>query len=165
MFNRIALAIACLCMAPVYAADWQIFATTNTDKAYFFFDRETVTKEGNTVTVWIKWVKDRSNVIEGSFSRASKEVFICSKRTSQTMVSASYDKDGKFIRAYPIPEAVEDIVPGSVYAAILKVVCAPDFPKQKSGEFYFPATNNDVFKHTADLFELQRAQNIDPAPN
>jgi hypothetical protein len=138
------------------------------------------------VNPWVQAVADRWTTREASiqtlcfltltanrriqYSRAatdltSKEVFLCSKRTSQTMVSASYDKDGKFIRAYPTPGAVEDIVPGSVYAAILKLVCAPDFPKQKSGEFYFPATNNDVFKHTADIFEIERAKNTDPAPN
>lgn len=165
MWNRLALVLACVCAAPVDAAEWQIFGTTSTDNSYYFFDRETVSRQGNTVTVWIKNVNNPTQNNEfGVYAIAAREVFNCVQRTYQTMTSTNYDKNEKFIRSYPKPDEVVEARPGSVYAAILKVVCTSDFPKDKSGNLYYPATNNDIFQHAAKLFEFRSAIYTDSAP-
>lgn len=165
IFKRLAFAIACSCMTPVYAANWQIYATTNTDTAYFFFDSETVIRQGDTVTIWNKYVNDQSKPdSDGSYATSTRYVYNCSKRTTQALTSAIYDKDGKFISTYPNPGKPTEVIPDSVGEGMLKVVCTPDFPKNKSRSLYYPATDNDVFKHAADLFDFQRAKYTDPAP-
>jgi hypothetical protein len=162
---RSTLALACLCAAPTFAANWQIFAATNSDKAYFFFDSDTVVKQGDAVTVWIKYVKDQSFPdSDGSYATAMREIFTCSKRTTQVLTSVIYDKTGNFIKTYTNPGKPEEIIPDSVSEGMLKAICTPDFPKNKSRDLYFPATDNDVFKHAASLFDWRREKNTDPAP-
>ena len=165
MFKRLALALACVCAAPVYASEWQIFADTNGTNAYYFFDRATVLKQGGSVTLWIKYVQNLSKPdTDGSYATAMKEVYVCSKRTNQILSYSTYDKDGQFIKSKQNAGTVTDIAPDTIGEGIFKAVCSSDFPNNKSRKLYVPATNNDPFKHTADLFEYFRAQKTDLAP-
>ena len=162
---RFTLALVSLCAAPTFAANWQIFTATNSDKAYFFFDSDTVVKQGDAVTIWIKYVRDQSFPdSDGSYASAMREVYTCSKRTFQILTTAIYDKTGNFIKTYSNSGQPSDVIPGSVADGMLKAICTKDFPNNKSGDLYRPATENDVFKHAASLFDWWREKNTDPAP-
>lgn len=147
------------------AATWYTFAKDYSDTALYFFDQETVIRQSDTITIWIKYVNDQTAPdTDGSFATARKSTYNCTKRTIQALTTVTYDKAGKFIRTFPDAGRVADAIPGSVGEGLLKTVCAPDFPKNKSGDLYFPVDGNDIFKHTSNYFEYQRLKNTDPAP-
>lgn len=147
------------------AATWYTFNNVLTDTKVYFFDMDTIQRQGDTVTIWIKYVTDPAVPdTDGSFATASKWSYLCGKRTAQILTSVTYDKAGKFIKTFPNPSLIMDIIPDSVGEAVLKTVCASDFPKNKSQDFYFLADGNDVFRHTARFFDQERAKNSDPAP-
>ena len=86
----------------------------------------------------------------------------CTKRTIQTLSSSTYRADGKFIRSY-LPSASADVVvPDSVGAGIIKVVCMADFPKitPATKGLYFKISGNDPFATTKNFSEMK----IDKAP-
>ena len=161
----VTISLFMLCASQSFAATWYTFTRNYTDAALYFFDLDTIIKQGDTITIWVKYVNDQSSPdSDGSYSTAQKTLYTCSKRTMQVFTSVIYDKTGKFIRTFPEPSTVIDLVPGSVGEGILKTICAPDFPKNKSGDLYFAVDGNDIFKHTQLYFDFQRAKNNDPAP-
>ena len=158
-------ALGLLSVTATHASTWYTFSQTQTDTALYFFDLDTVVMQGDTLTIWVKYVNDPMNPDgDGSFATAQKYNFICSKRTLQVFTSATYDKAGKFIRAFPIVGKVKEATPGSIAEGLVTAVCAPDFPKNKSHDLYFQVRGNDILRHTADYFENQRAISTDPAP-
>jgi hypothetical protein len=165
ILKPIALALVCVSAAPVYASEWQMFKKVMTDDSYWFFDRATVSKQGGVVTVWIKSVQDLTQPdSDGSYSTAYKNVYVCSKRTFQRLTYSTYDEDGKFISGNSNRGRATDITPDAINEGILEVICTADFPSNKSRELYYPAINNDPFKHGTGIFMWSRAQKIDLAP-
>ena len=130
----------------------------------YYFDRDTVIKTSISTTLWVKVVTDTTQEQkDGVYSTALKYLYNCNARTLQVLSSANYDKAGKFIKSFNEPGKAQDIIPGSIGEEILKTVCAPDFPKSKSRDVYFPLEDSDLFKNTNEYFEYLRSR-VDPAP-
>ena len=158
--------LSVLCGTSAQATNWYTFSEAIATNALYFFDLDTVIKQGRSVTIWSKYVNDRQKPdSDGSYATAQKITFTCDKRTTQVFTTVIYDINGKFIKTFPNPTAVQDVKPGSVIEEMVKAVCAPDFPKNTSGELYFQVTGGDIFTHAANYFDAKRAQTTDPAPN
>ena len=155
---------ASLASSPAVASTWNTFVEAyNAETALFFFDADTVTKQGDTVTLWVKYVNTKKADADGSWATASRYVLTCSKRTAQVLTSSLYDKDGKFMRSFPNPGQSQDIVPDSILEGVHKAACTPDFPRNKSGNLYFPVKDNDIFQHTRSFLEYLESRK-DQAP-
>lgn len=167
MFRYLAasLVLALSCVSGAQAASWYMFNNHYTDTSFFYFDHDTVTKQGSTVTIWVKSVNDQNFPnSDGSLSAAIKDSYDCAKRTVRTLTATTYGKNAQFIRTNSNPGKAEDVIPGSIGEGLLKTVCAPDFPKNKSGDFYFgPIVNNNIFEHAAAYSEYLRAKKANPA--
>ncbi|NYG33606.1 surface-adhesin E family protein [Sphaerotilus montanus] len=146
------------------AATWYGFNKIYTDKNMYYFDRDTVMKTSISTTLWVKVVTDTTQEQnDGIYSVALKYFYNCSARTLQVMVSANYDKTGKFLKSFNEPGRAQDIIPDSIGEGIMRVVCASDFPKSKSRDVYFPIEDSDLYKNTNEYFEYIRSK-ADPAP-
>lgn len=164
--NRIAIACAfsSLLVNTAAASTWNTFTQAfNKDIGLWFFDADTIQKQKDTITIWIKYVNTVKADNDGSWATASRYIFTCSKRKTQVLTSSIYDKDGNFIRSYPTPGSQVDITPDSILEGIYTAVCKPDFPKNKSGELYFQVKDNDIFAHTKQFMEYLESQK-DAAP-
>ena len=135
------------------ASTWNIVIGGWTEHQVFFFDADSVVKQGEFVTVWLKYVKTGEPDKDGSWSSALRTKYDCSKLTMQTLSVSAYDKTGKFVEQYPDADKVREIVPDSLGAKLLVVVCAKDFPNDVSGNIYSEIRNNDVYAYTKGLLE------------
>jgi hypothetical protein len=146
------------------ASTWNTFAEAfNEETALFFFDADTVLKQGDSVTLWVKYVNTKKPDSDGSWSTAQRTLIVCSKRTQQILSSSIYDKDGNFIRSFSEPGKVRDIAPDSIIEGIHQAACAADFPRNKSKKLYFPVDDNDIYQHTRRYLEYRESQR-DKAP-
>jgi hypothetical protein len=154
-----------LSVSPAMSATWNLVGADDTDVA--FFDADTVVKTGDTVTLWVKYVKNTNVVVaDGVYAAAVKMNLSCTKHTVRLREGATYDRDGKFIEA-DADSATPVILPveaGPIDEIILQAACTADFPKSKSREFYYPVAGNDVFRFTASYFENMKNSQTDPAP-
>jgi hypothetical protein len=155
---------ALLASASCPASTWNTFTQAyNEETALFFFDADTVLKQGDSVTLWVKYVNTKAPDSDGSWATAQRYTIICSKRTAQVISSSIYDKDGKFIKSFPQTEKAVDIVPDSILEGVHQAACTADFPKNKSGKLYFSVGGNDIFQYTRRYLEYRESQK-DQAP-
>ena len=69
---------------PALSTTWNYVGVGN-DETTFFFDKDTVVKVGDTVTIWMKTVQTRNVDADGSWASAYRWRIGCAKRTVQTM--------------------------------------------------------------------------------
>ncbi len=166
MLRIVVFGLVALCSLTANAATWYVFANGYTDNSIYFFDRDTVTKHGDDVTIWEKYVRDADKPeADGSISTALKVNYSCGKRTSQIQTYTAYDLKGDFIRSSSIQFKAVDVIPDSVGEAILKVVCIKNFPKSKVNVDYFSVKDNDIFSHTKNYFAKVKASTADIEPH
>ena len=166
MSRILVLAAMVLCSVTAHAGTWYVFSDIDADDTVFFFDSETVARQGDEVTFWAMAVqKADSPNPDGSYSTAAKWTYSCSKRTAQELTVSAYDRTGQFIRADPNPGKARDVISGSVGATILKTVCASDFPQDKSEKHYSRIGDNNVYRAAKAVFASRGAQETDPAPH
>ncbi len=146
------------------AASWNAFnLALNEDFALYFFDADTVVKQGNDVTLWVKLVRTKSASSDGSWQFAIKYVINCPARTYQSLTISAYARNGNFIRSRSAPPVVMNITPDSIMEAMHEAICTPDFPRNTSHDFYFPIPDNDPVAHTRKFIEHREGQvNRDP---
>jgi hypothetical protein len=145
------------------ASTWNVFTSAINDDAVFFFDADTVVKQGDSVTLWVKYVNTKKPDSDGSWSTAQRTLIVCSKRTHQILSSSIYDKDGKFIRSFSEPGKVFEIAPDSIIEGIHKAACAAGFPRNKSEKLYVEIFDNDIYQHTKRYLQALESQR-DRAP-
>ncbi len=158
--------LALCCMSQVQAQTWYSFARSFSDTALYFFDVDSVGRQGDTVTVWIKYVGDPiSPDVDGSYATAQRFSFECGKHTLHALSTITYDKGGKPIRTHPDTGRAQNVAAGSIGDSLFKAACTADFPKNPSHELYFPVLGNDVFRYTESYFEHMRRSETDHSPN
>lgn len=141
------------------AASWHAFYQ-NTEDFFFFFDMETVVKRPGLVTLWIKVVKNESNVGSSRvYSYADHITYDCKNRTSQTKVQVQYGKDRNHINTLNLASPAGAVVPGTVEEQLFKIICTPDFSSPKHSG-YIKVSDNDIYGLTQRIFAAQN----DPAP-
>lgn len=159
----VALAFSGLVINPATASTWNVFNHAFNDDTLFYFDADTVQKQSDTVTLWLKYVKLIKADSDGSWSTAMKYTLTCSTRKYQVFASSTYDKDGKFMASNSNPGTQKDITPDSLIEEMHKVSCQKDFPKNKSREKYFPVDDNNIFAHSKRYVEYVESKK-DAAP-
>ena len=140
------------------AATWTVFTTARSvnDTIIFLFDADTVEKSRNSVTLWIWHYHTKLPSQDGSWSVKAREHMNCSKRTTQTLAIASYDKDENIIKSYSnYVGSIDLIFPGSIEEEILKVACEVNFPHDTSDTKYFKIVNNDIFQFMKNISSIQ----------
>jgi hypothetical protein len=147
------------------ASTWNYFNAAGNNSSRWYFDADTVSRVGDLVTVWVKYVNEPSTPdSDGSHSTASRTVYDCANRSSQILASVVYDRDGKFVRTFPNPGDVRAIGVGSVAEAIHRLACAPNFPREPGKTGYQLVPGNDIYRHAAEYWERQKLVNVDIAP-
>lgn len=165
MLRILALAAMALCSVTAHAGAWYAFSDIDVRDTAYFFDADTVARQGDKITFWAMAVqKSDSPNPDSSYSKAAKWAYSCSRRTAQELTVSAYDKTGQFIRADPSPSKERDVVPGSVVETILDTVCANHFPQDQSGKHYVRIDDNDIYRAAGAMFDARAAQNTDPAP-
>lgn len=144
------------------ASTWN-FAWVGNDEVRYFFDADTVEKNKELVTVWIKTVQTATPDNDGTWARALRWRMNCSKRTILSLASSTYDKDGKFIRSGTPSGSETPVVPDSTGESMLKIACEANFPRDTSGENYFELNGTDVFQATKNYVDMKKSQ-VDSAP-
>ena len=153
------------CCGVVSASTWNYFLAAGNNSSRWYFDADTVSRVGDLVTVWVKYVNEPAMPdADGSYSTASRTVYDCSNKSSQILATVVYDREGKFMKTFPHPGEVRAIGAGSVAEAIHRIACAPNFPRASGGAGYQPVQNNDIYRHAADYWERQKLVNVDIAP-
>lgn len=145
----------------VFASTWN-FMTSSTESVYYF-DADTVLKDHEITTLWVKTVQMEKPDDAGNWAIASRWKINCSKQTIQTLAWTTYDKNGKYIRSDTRVGSQDVVVPDSMGESVLKVACEKNFPRDTSGAKYFKIKNNDVFQGTKDYVEYLKAHQ-DTAP-
>jgi hypothetical protein len=147
------------------ASTWNYFNAAGNGSSRWYFDADTVSRVGDQVTVWVKYVNEPSTPdSDGSYSTASRTVYDCSGKTSQILASVVYDREGRFIKTFPNPGNVRPIGEGSVAEAIQRMACAPNFPREPGASGYQLVQGNDIYRHAAEYWERQKLVNVDIAP-
>ena len=162
-FKPVIMTAAAILSTSAMSATWFAFVDASTVDAYYFFDADTVIKDRDVTTIWLKTVRKVTADNDGAWANAAKWKVGCKARTIQTLTSSDYDKAGQFIKSYNNPESVNEIVPDSVGETVSKIACAADFPKNTSGKDYFKINDNDVFASTRRALEARKST-VDSAP-
>lgn len=96
----------------------------------FFLDEETIEKKGKMVSVLVKEVSNQKFIRPGEASyRMTLWEANCSKRTIQSLSSASFNFNGDAIAATNQPGDLMRIVPETRGAEYYKMFCNPNFPE------------------------------------
>lgn len=163
MKQRVLISVICALFAsPAFASTWHYIGVGNND-AQLFFDAETVEKNREITTIWMKAVQMTGPGGDGSWSTASRWRMNCSKRTIQILAWSAYAMDGKFIKSNSNPGQETLVIPDSTGEAILKIACEASFPRDTASDKYFKVEDNDVFQFTKNYVEYQKSQ-VDTAP-
>lgn len=96
----------------------------------FFLDEETIEKKGKMVSVLVIEVSNQKFIRPGEASyRMTLWEANCSKRTIQSLSSASFNFNGDAIAATNQPGDLMRIVPETRGAEYYKMFCNPNFPE------------------------------------
>lgn len=121
------------------ASDWVLVSAGSGVSAYV--DNESIRFQGSNAKVWVKWVYEKPQKIEGTYPDKyfvlGKElsVYKCLDRTSGTVQSVKYSslEAGEVVESYSIAEkywSFSEVVPDTMGETILSVVCKKR-PKSK----------------------------------
>jgi hypothetical protein len=136
------------------ASSWNLFPTVYHEKVLFFFDADSVSRQGQDVVLWIKTVNIDEPMSDGAtWSMSTLYAISCTQRTFRTRTISVYDRGGKFIRSMPGAAESSDIRPDSLMEVIMGISCSDGFPKAKNEDLYYPANNNDPLGHTRTFVE------------
>lgn len=163
-FSLVILAAMTVMVLPVAAsaATWMGTFTFNDDVIYYF-DADSVTREGDVTEVWVKVVRTLKPDSDGAWATAYRNRYDCKRRTSQNIAASDYTNNDVFLKSYSNPSAVQLVLPDSLGESMLKTACSANFPKDTSGKLYFKLTDNNVFK-ARDRYLALVNSSIDNAP-
>lgn len=165
MFRIATFVLLFSCSLAAYSATWYAFTSANTESTRFFFDRDSVIKSGDKVTVWTKTVNDvKSLNLDQRYSTAARRSYSCNKKTVQTLAFINYGKGGNIIFSSSKPSDATEIIPDSVDEEIIKAVCSHNFPKDKKSQLYYPVKGNDIFTATQNYYSELEMSKVDAAP-
>lgn len=158
-----------LCVLNAHSATWFLFRNAISDDGLYFFDGDTVEKNENSKTIWIKNIKNKNLIIKNkTYSEVIKYSVYCEKRKIQTLSAAFYDKKDNPIGMIPELNDLYDIIPGTIFEKMFKVICSADFPMNPSlnftGNAYSRVSENNPYKFTEEFFEIMRPKKIRKQP-
>lgn len=121
MWKKLAFAAALtLCAAPALASDW-FFVGKNSYGSTYEIDRETLIRDGNTVTFWLR-VKYGAGSPQGEADGyTARRRADCVDRSYQDL-QTQYMKDGQILRTTD-EEEKRQAPPGSIAETVVKSAC------------------------------------------
>jgi hypothetical protein len=89
----------------------------------FFYDADTIRRNGDRVSVWTTWDGSKSNIVAWRESK-NKILFDCRYETASIMAFVNYAPNGTVMKSgdYDDPD-LQSIVPGSTVDALFKIIC------------------------------------------
>lgn len=145
------------------ASSWNFpFAIDVKERAYYF-DADSVEKNGDFTIVWFKTIQKRNLDTDGSWATAFRYKFNCVKKTVQGLGYTTYDSDGKYLKSRDQSTEIIYPAPDSIAEAMTKLVCKNNFPNYKSSDKdFFKVDDGDLYRATRRLVEFENSRN-DPA--
>ena len=143
-------------LAPMvsFASAWHLLWSVQSDNSGYFFDAETVEKQSEYRSVWIKSVRKRSPDADGAWASSYRYKINCKNKNYRILFVSDYDSSNRFIKSYPNPSEERSPPPDSIAEAILVTVCKSSFPNDSSEKSdYWKVPDNDVFSATRKLRE------------
>jgi hypothetical protein len=157
------LAFAAISLSPsAFSATWNNMAV-GFNKSLYFFDADTVEKNANSVTLWIKTVQISAPDTQGAWATAVRLRINCTAKTFQTLAASDYDNEGNFIKASNKSESPAIAAPDTTGESIIKIACESNFPRDTSEKYYYKVEGNDIFKFRDDYLRYLNAK-VDTAP-
>jgi hypothetical protein len=136
-----------------FAANWYVFVQPRAEDALYFFDRDTLDRTNETVSIWIKTMYDRNIPrSDGIYAAAHRYIFYCQKRMIQTLQVSQYDRQWKFLKSVTELSYFAEAAPGTVSESLVAQVCSPRFPDDSGSLFYFRLTDQNLDRVAAELF-------------
>ncbi|CAN5358955.1 hypothetical protein BH10PSE17_BH10PSE17_25060 [soil metagenome] len=157
------LALMPLTPCVVFASTWNTFTYAYNDTSVWFFDADTVVRQGTTVTLWVKYVDIVKPDTDGSWATAMRAEISCPQKSYRVLTSSIYDKDQKFIKSNSNASQTIFPPPDSLMEEVVKVACTPAFPKDPKADGYYALAHNDIFLHASRVAE-KLAESRDTAP-
>jgi len=124
--------LVCVCIAPAVSAaeDWVTIPNSDPNIT-FSFDKSSVLRRGNLVSVWEKMVYTQPQIKDEASGKMIKEKKVhrlmnCEAYTQGVIFGATYAENGRFISSvsYDEPQAQMSPVPsGTLAAEELRLVC------------------------------------------
>lgn len=145
-----------------FASQWFVINRDFGDKAVFF-DKASASKDGATVSIWVKHVAYRKPIAQNAWSYAQNLKLNCTARSMQSLSSVFYDKEGAVLHASDQPKAATAIPPDSIGDVLHQIVCGTNFPRTHNSALAIGIPGNDLNAFTKDFAawqdeEKQKAQ-------
>jgi hypothetical protein len=89
----------------------------------FFYDADTIRRNGDRVSVWTTWDGSKSKLVDWRESK-NKFLFDCKYETASIIAFVNYAPNGTVMKSgdYDYPD-LESIVPGTTIDALFKIIC------------------------------------------
>ncbi len=138
-----ALAVAALAAPAARAAPWHRFQV-DSDTGRFYFDAHSVARAGDTVTVWIRQIKDPDPLEAGRPAViAARDVFDCKARSIRTLQADVFARDGTLRHSDRRDKSAFYPEAGTPGDRFLTIACLPDFPALKHPDLYSAVPGGD----------------------
>src|SRR4030042_187033 len=139
MIRKIILAtIALMVLSSVgYGADWKYF-DKDADDNLWFYDTQSISREQDTVRVWVKFVlsdKTKKEYIknfpktpgmENTSHTKDRWEINCSKNIKRVLSSVWCDTEGNIIMDKDYPDyPFSEVIPESIGAGLVEIICQP----------------------------------------
>lgn len=117
-----------------YGADWKYFS--NSDSGDWFYDTQSISREQDTVRVWVKFVLSdktkkeyiknfpKTHGMENTSHTKDRWEINCSKNIKKVLSSVWCDTEGNIIMDKDYPDyPFSKVIPDSIGAGLAEIVC------------------------------------------
>jgi hypothetical protein len=130
--KKILIMLLLLVSTNVFAVDWVKVVTAQNGDITSHVDSQSIRRDGNKVRVWVLFDYKSVQVLADNKTRylslLAKEEYDCFEDTSRTLDEHWYSEKmgtGNIVLSLPnLTTPAQSVLPGSVFATILKAVCA-----------------------------------------
>lgn len=123
------------------ASEWHFYNATR-DGVFFFFDKETVKRNGNNVTVWARNIATRQEISANAWEHLAQYRINCKTPELHILAITMRDKNQKTTLVLDKMSEHSSIPPDSTLDSLRQIVCHPKLEKAP-GTIGGPVPNND----------------------
>lgn len=134
------------------AAPWHLL-DVHSDTGLFFFDAHSVTRTGDTVSVWIRQLKDPGPIEPGRPAViAAHDEFDCKARSIRTLQADVYARDGTLLNSDRRDKAAFFPEAGTPGDRFVTIACLADFPALNHPDLYSAVPGGDMDAYAVRYF-------------
>lgn len=148
--------VLCTALPIASAADWFYLLSEVGDRVVFF-DKESVTKNDEAVTMWVRHIalSDSKPLGPNTFSYTSRVTYHCQKRTSLVTSGTFYNKKRETVGLLG-QQKEQEIAPDTVGESLFKVACATGFPDVLPQKSALALSSIDTYDFAESMAEQRR---------